>query len=775
MKNRFKVIAIFIIISMMSAFVSVSADTGHISGLKLFHDGASKTGDGNVTMTPTVYDGEKCLEFAVDGRNTKYMTCSISNGARLGCEKTVVSFDTMAAQTTQYQFTQIIGLIPGNAKNQTIGEFFFSADGKMGYRTTPMWYGTPTTFPDGNDTYSGYNLTDYSAGVWYHIDVVFDYTSGEVTYYINGNKLGEGASFAKTAEFSTFFVTACGGGDYNLSDEQTLGNEKFYYDNVAVFDSNADEVCAEVIGVDETAKEIKVLFSEPIRTSLSAAQIINTETEGVVSSSVSVKNNIATFKYSGELTDGTEYLIKLPEKIESKFDSSAENLRFRAQTPQKIDPETTSIVYSTTLNDTFDDETSTFNWKAEWSPAPIFTEDAGRGKVLNVGCNTEKPAATATDSRLTGLNNYITGVKDEISFDIKTNVALNLSFTPAISGNGTYPYSFFISEKGWATGSDTAPSQNTAFFDKTAEQIQSDGGIAAEFVSGIWYNVKMVIDKTENSIEFFVNDNSVGKKTDVDVDFIKGIDYILIKNVSSTFNRDCRYFVDNLLVRDGVYATEPKVKNAKITTASNTYGSLEDVDRALREIVMNFYTEMDAQTLNSDTVSVYYGSEKINLKEINYSDKTLRIIPEKVPNAGDKIRISVSGARDINGMTVREYNTSFGVLSDESGFEVSKFSFKDESGTEVTQKGGTLYADGAIYNMTGEKCGALVSVVGYNNNKMTFIGCRIIELNSGEFVTLGQNGDVTLGIENSENYDSIQISVDNLKDVRYPLIAPIEL
>ena len=170
----------------------------------------------------------------------------------------------------------------------------------------------------------------------------------------------------------------------------------------------------------------------------------------------------------------------------------------------------------------------------------------------------------------------------------------------------------------------------------------------------------------------------------------------------------------------------------------------------------------------------YVGSEKINLKEINYSDKTLRIIPEKVPNAGDKIRVLVSGARDINGLTVRDYTTSFGVLSNEGGFEVSKFAFKDESGTVVTQKGGTLYADGALYNMTGEKRGALVSVVGYNNNKMTFIGCRIIELNSGEFVTLGQNGDVTLGIENSERYDSIQISVDNLKDVRYPLIAPID-
>ena len=772
MKNRFKVIAIFILISMMSAFVSVSADTGHISGLKLFHDGASKTGDGNVTMTPTVYDGEKCLEFAVDGRNTNVMATTISSPSRPVCEKTILSFDTMAAQTTQYQFTQIIG--DNNGKNLTIGEFFFSADGKMGYRTTPGWYGAPITFPDGTDAYSGYNLTDYCAGVWYHIDIVFDYAAGEISYYINGNRFGGGGSCSKTAPFSTFFVTAYGGGDYNLSDEQTLGNEKFYYDNIAVFDSNADEVCAEAIGVDETEKGIKVLFSEPIKTSLSAAQIINTETEGVLSSSVNTKNNIATFKYSGELADGTEYLIKLPEKIESKFDGSANNILLRFQTTQNFDTETASIVYSTTLDNTFDDETSTFDWTQQWSPTPTFTEEDGRGKVLNVGCNTVKPAATATDSRLTGVNNYITGVIDEISFDFKTNVPLNLSFTPAISGNVTYPYSFFISEKGWATGSDTAPSQSTAFFDKTAEQIQTDGGIAAVFASGIWYNVKMVIDKTENSIEFIVDGNSVGKKKGIDADFIKGIDYILIKNVSSTFNRDCRYFVDNILIRNGVYVTEPKVKNARITTASNTYGPIEDVDRALREIAINFYTEMDSQTLNSDTVSMYYGNEKINLKEINYSNKTLEIIPEKVPNAGDKIRVLVSGARDINGLTVRDYTTSFGVLSNEGGFEVSKFAFKDESGTDVTQKGGTLYADGALYNMTGEKRGALVSVVGYNNNKMTFIGCRIIELNSGELVTLGQNGDVTLGIENSERYDSIQISVDNLKDVRYPLIAPIE-
>ena len=301
-------------------------------------------------------------------------------------------------------------------------------------------------------------------------------------------------------------------------------------------------------------------------------------------------------------------------------------------------------VYYAVLKDNFDDGTSVKNWKPSLCPSPEFVTESGRGKVAGIKY-IKKKATAASDIKLTGLKEHMTGTTNYISLDMKPVVARNYAVTMPAESSET-PLSLIISSNGWiwATSdsiTNTAPSEVSKSFD---EIKVLKGNEAAKWSVNEWHNIKFIIDKNNKKMMVYA-DNVCLKTVSTDISF----DSLVIKNISVVDEKETEnsLFIDNFEVGYANSANEP----ANIT-------KLEITDDGILEIIFDKSVKVD--TLNSDTVKISSGDTYIDFENPQYDD-TLKKWTARIACYSyiKEYKVTVSGAKGISGNDVNNFEKIF--------------------------------------------------------------------------------------------------------------------
>ncbi len=763
---------------LMLSLICITAGAVHAadeeSKILYYNDGYS-----DLNSTQTTLDGELCLKHKVDSSSTNYVaTAGVLNPEGIKADKTIFSFDINAGQTNQYVFAELHGSDGTNSAQ--IASFFVSMDGKIGYKTVNGWEGT-AEFPNGNDAYSGYILKDIEPNKWYHIDMIFNHEDGSITYYFDGSVWGTGHTFTKKYYVSLLNMASRGGEGYVTN---PTGNEVFYLDNIMLASVYGDEMIANVGAVDLKKKTVNITFSEiPSETALSDIKIINTVTENQVAiTDISRKNNIVTLSFSEDLDTLTEYAIEIPAGITGVQGKTKHQLSYFVTESGQADE---NIVYTTALEDDYDDATAIYQWNPSYSPEPEFVDEAGRGKVLGIKFAV-KQANIETNILLSGLDSYFQD-KDisTLSFDLKESQLRNHSFSLVTSG-WAYPITLFTSEKGWFWGTDSeAPTQNGGnlplLFPSTKAELVNDWGYPASQFADMqtdkWYNVKFELDRKNGKVRVYI-DNTKLYEANCSKSTQNAISMLLVRNCSAEISAAQNVlFIDNFTIKNGEPERENKIKNTRfITSDGRVTGPFGKITRDLQRIDVEFYNAPKVSSITADSVKLFYGSEQVAYTVGGLSGNVLSVIPSKLPNSGDKVKLVVSGVLAQAGGTVSDHSASVTAEGANGGLSIAPFMTVKTDGTEATAVSGDVYAKTSVFNTGSNTENVIVSIMGYNGDKMVAIDFEEIELNSGDVAVFDETGsNNTLKVLDDGTITDVMLVVLKGGDTRYSILAPVSI
>ncbi len=766
MTNKLKIL----FLTLVALIIMVLSVNAKDYGISYFNGGYA---DGGLTLIKP--DGEECLKFTPSSTST-YNTAKINvnPNARIA-EKTILSFDVCPVQTHQYMFIQILG-----KGHITVAELIFSQDGKMAYRSSPAWESTHK-FPDGNDKYAGYNIVDIAPNNWYHINIIFDSTNGTTTYFLDGEIWGTGGKYDKSVPLDGPYITGRGGAGYN--DEPT-GNEAFYFDNITCYLLDKETMDASLTNVDYETKTVNLVLSEPVSDGDKIDEIWiknTTDGENIIIENIECENKNIKIKYSGELESSTEYAVNFPSGIEGKFGGVSKEKIFYFQTP--VGEGGGDPVFTNALNDTFDDELSTFSWQPQWCPNLVYTNEDGRGKVIGIKY-ANKPAGTETNINFSGFEEYFSDDSDikQLSFDIKAAYLRNLSIS-LVSSSWEYPLSLYTSEKGWFWGADQVPAQsggvlNTNIFPSTRETLEGSGYTGfADMNSNVWYNITFEYDSENEQMRVYV-DNVLLKEVPCSVAMFGRINRLLIRNCSTENNNSINIlYIDNFIIRNGSVPRDNKVKGTRfVTSDGKIIGPLDEVSRDLCKVEISFYNEIDENTLTEENVKLFYGDTEVEYSVLDFDGYTYIIKPLTLPMAGQAIKVRVSGVVDVKNQPVTEYATMCYADSAEGELKIYNFDIVNLSGEAFDDKSNEGYVTAEIFNTSDETKRIIVSLTGYDREEMIHFDYRMFTLSPGDAITFDESGTYEkLEITGIEKYTEIQANVLNGSELHYPIIEPKEI
>lgn len=534
-------------------------------------------------------------------------------------------------------------------------------------------------------------------------------------------------------------------------------------------------MCADILRVDADNGEIELMLSEPISENDIKKSLIKSTVSGKEMSvkSVTAENNRVTMSCGSAFEDDTEYYLMLPEGLNGGFGGIIKNNEFYFSTPSKISEDASSIDYVRVIDNTFDDEQSTFSWKAQWSPSVIFEEMEGRGKVAFAGCNSAKPVGTGTDTNIEPLNTYFDGKINTISFDIMLPELLNLSFSLS-DGSSEYPLSLYTSEKGWLASLTDTPTQTDTLYNNSAEAVAAKGNKVQTITANKWYNFKFEANKVDNTIKIYV-DEDLFASASVSQSFLDNIKRLHIKNCSSTFNRSPKLglYIDNVAVDAGYFSSEPKVHATRfISSQGKSFGPFMSISRDLERVDVKFSNnnKPEEASLDESTIKLYYNNREIKYTNITYDDLTYSFKPTELPSSGDEIKVCVSGVYTQNGKEFTYYETKCSTNFEEGDLYISGFELVDESGKESEEETGNRYVKASFYNLSSEDKNIIVMLRAYNGEKLTFIDYRDVILSAGEALSFnGYNSENEIGILEIENYTEVSASILNGDGRHYPI------
>ncbi len=746
MANKIKILVFTIIALSISAFC-VSAEE---SAITYYNSGYTNGG-----LSAATLDGEECLKFTPNGSSTSYVTASINtNPNEIVADKTILSFDINAAQTHQYSYLQLLGKGADNPRINMAG-VLVSKDGKLGYRTAPTWEGT-REFPNGNDAYSGYVLTDMEVGQWYHIDIIFDNTTGTASYYLDGEPWGSGNTFPKGTAFNQMYITARGGEGYN---DSPTGQEAIYYDNIMGASIYGNEMVAYAADINTEEQAINLIFSEsPQEEDLYNIKIVNTvSNDELVIETINKNNNLVTINYSGETEALTEYAVIVPEGIVGLFGITEENVLY-FHTKAGGD-ETIETVWDYTEND-LSFGTGMYLYEK--------TLDDGHGDVLVM--------ASASTNGITVPSPTIDFPKEDISyisFDLQPkSTAYPIGINVCDENGNPWGIAFNLNGllligEGWL-GADFIR-LSPADVDRWASWAN-----AGSFNADDWVNVKIVNNQKNKEISYYVN-NELLRTAPTTLAHFGSMRIVQYNNEKNVPQGEEMLYIDNVKV--GYYTQELKVKNARfISSAGKEFGPFANISRDLNKVAINFQTEVAEESLNENTVKLFYGGAPVEYTALDFDGYTYTIQPKTIPGPGDAVTVEVIGAYNANNKPVTDYKTVCFADSEDGSLMISGFELVDTDGEVTEDETGARYVKAGIYNTTDETKEIIVTLTGYNDEKMTYFDFRKYTLNSGDAVILDESGyNEILEITGIEDYSEVQAVVLNGGEMHHPMIAPIEL
>lgn len=461
---------------------------------------------------------------------------------------------------------------------------------------------------------NGGEVNDFAAGTWYTLTYIFDKTHGKMKLYLNDEFQYEVSVSADVlGSIDRLFIW-----NHNSSVDSTTSRH-MSFDN---FEVGTVSNSITVESAERVNDEITLTFSEAVN-----ANSINSDTVKITENDSSVaytgSYNAETNVYTCKITKANPY-VAYKVSVKDVVNESGKTIKNFEKTFNGI-----NYFFTSGLNDTFDDATSTLSWKPGWCPDVEYTDEAGRGKVAAVKYAT-KSATTDTTINLP-VGQYLTqaGAVKYISFDVKTPVLRNLAFSLKDDTGNYYPVSFLISEKGWAMGRHVVPSYSADaeliknYFANTKATLESWGiNTFGDYKAGDWHNVKFILDTVNEKINVLLDDKvicSYGTTAEEQATITK----LMVLNCSEeTDNTVNVMYIDNFQVG----TARPETSDVILVNSKNE------------------------QILNGQNVSVAYSSAVIK----NTSDKeiTTQVSCAAYGSLGEMIDVKVTPVKVGAGQTV---------------------------------------------------------------------------------------------------------------------------
>ncbi|MBE5039574.1 Ig-like domain-containing protein [Ructibacterium gallinarum] len=697
----------------------------------------------------------RVMYFDGDGTKESYAQQTFSINTPIETDCITIGFDVCAGQTNQWTFTQFIKTVDNH--DIAFAAFYFTADGKFGYMKEPAW-STPKSEVDGTLT-SNYVYTDYEANQWFHIDIIFDMSTGRAAWYKDGQKWGEGSSFSRREiMFDTMHITMRGGEGYN---DSPTGDEYLKFDNIACFNTSKNAIEATCGYTDLENKTVRAVFSESM-TSIDA-EILNTETGDTVAMDSIVQHDaVAEITYVGDLAPNTQYAVKI--KKDSTGAASGEMaedilLYFRtagdAQTPSQV------FYYDCNSSDT----TPAFE-ETEYQ----YRKDVGEehGTVISFAAKTT--AGTDISEVPLPFEEYD---YTALSFDFMIPNANRTGYIYFMGDANNNPISFVFNKNGYLLGgSGWIGAGGGADYDAIKDLPTFMGA----YEIGEWISFKIEYDKAKDIFSYYLNGEKI--KEDVAIAGYNGFRSMTVvqnNKLAETLIGNEAIYIDNILYEK--YVSVPYVETVEFSAVNGAvYGPLAEINAVVYKIDVCFSGEINPETLTDETIKLYCNGAEVVYEKGIYSADEMRytIYPKEILIPGNMLYVSVNGVENFNGDTLAAYNTY--IYQDEAagGFAILELQYVDENGNPIIEKcEGPVYGSCVIANNTTETKTILVVSGEYIKKKLMGFHFTEKSLNPGEIFTVNAVNQLVTA-ENTPGSDLV-LTVLNGAELHSPLTDKVTI
>lgn len=395
----------------------------------------------------------------------------------------------------------------------------------------------------------------------------------------------------------------------------------------------------------------------------------------------------------------------------------------------------------------------------------------------NVLATTYAPNGTsaegiAIDTRFP-FGKFAPGEIKAIEFDIYTTKDAYLLFSVRTAGWG-WGTQGLISKNGYVTisknmssdGMNVSKWQSSNIYgllSKSKSELIETGISAADFTSGEWHTVKMVLD-TKNKIDYLYLDGSlVGQVAEQFTDAT----YFQITNLTHVEKNETLFYIDNLKM-----GSVQKVSRVFVTDFSeNSYESGEEIPRDIASVNISFSVPAEEESMTADTVKVLCNGELVEYSVEGFDSKTntYSIIPKILPKSGDILSVEIADVKAKAGGKIAPYNVDFTVMAGEGSFGILPVSFVDSSGVRVENPGvDEAFVKASFVNTTDLEKKVIICAVAYKDGMMVKVSQNVITVPQNTVYNISESEN-TLKLTGVLDADRICIMIQNGGDLRYPL------
>lgn len=309
-------------------------------------------------------------------------------------------------------------------------------------------------------------------------------------------------------------------------------------------------------------------------------------------------------------------------------------------------------IYTTKLDDNYDNQTKTYDWKMEWCGATSFSAVDGRGYVLTVP-TTSKLATTETNISFGDLSKYMTSDNaNYANFDIKFDEKRDVAF--GFHNSHRYPAPIVISKNGFIatqeklTTVDQYSGNTKVVMDySSASDAINNGRAAMNFNATEWNNIKFIFDKRNHIQKVYVNEQLLAS---VDV----GSNYAdVVSSINSFLLRDCGTTKTNIYIDNFEIGTAEETSLKLVNASGEEVTEFSANDTVYASVITKNNTTAD----ETRVVAIAAYDETNTMIGIDTIDVPVQAGKFGVVNVSDKISVSASGAKTIKAYLWSGWNT----------------------------------------------------------------------------------------------------------------------
>lgn len=495
---------------------------------------------------------------------------------------------------------------------------------------------------------------------------------------------------------------------------------------------------------------VRLNFSQELNKALALGDVRLFNTNGgteITITEVECDGNSVTLSFKEELSALAEYMVLLPEKLESIDGNVIESPYVYFMTTENEPYETTTAY----VDNDFSEERGFSNANPNLVGMTLTeSEDGAHGQVLQIenkgtgtsGVNCAYPAFnidTTADTIVSSIDFKV----NEKTYYGRLNFQIHSSFRAyiAIKSDGKLALSpvNFVSNG------------NSGQFSDVYYKI------------GEWNNIKAIFDLKKKEITFEVNGKTYGPKA--------------CSNVTMQNTMQLQFYSDSLDVDTGNTIMFDNLKTEAVGMTQDPAGFKVSKVRFLNrdkteagplsvgEVFGNatgarvyFSEEAEQESLDGAfTLKSEAESVAVSVGEYNSSDNSVMVYFDELLEKGKDYSFAVSGVQNTEDTAAEAYSTTF-TVSDQGFVFLDKIGISDGV-SEITEikpslEGAGISAELSIYNTLDTEAEVLVSAIVYNDFEMLAMDC-------GEY-KIGADSSLLLSDESTDNISVVVDSISNL-------------